>query len=197
MMQTATGSPVMVDSSISRNMTDMQAAGFEAGSNVIASSAILMAFENAGIGYGLIITTEAANRANTAVVDYPTRDVDYIYYLKDVNTTPLMIPSRGAINYNGSILAEVDEIIDATSGINTVDGVTFSTSILYTTASDDALLFLFVTRSRSTFVRAKAIGSSNSYLGLGRFAILPLSCIVDINGEYIADQDYTLILDNV
>lgn len=197
MMQTAVGSTVMVDASISRNMTDMKAAGFETNSSVIPSSGILMAFENAGVGYGLIINTEAANRADTSVANLPMYDVNHLYYIKNPSTSNLMIPSRGAINYNGTALEEIEAITGLYNGINTENTFTFSNSTLYTTCSDDLLLFLIGVQSRSTFVRAKAVGSTNSYLGLGRYFILPLSCIVDGNGEFISDQDYTLILDNV
>lgn len=197
MMQTATDSPVLVDSSISRNMTDMQAAGFEVGSSIIGSAQVLMAFENAGVGYGLIISTEAANRANTSVVNIPTYDVNYLYYIKNPSTDNLIIPSRGAINYNGTALPEIEDLSGHYNGINTEDNITFADNILYTTCADDTLLFTIGVQSRSTFVRAKAIGSSNSYLGLGRYFILPLSCIVDGNGEFVSDQDYTLILDTI
>lgn len=164
----------------------IQSLGYEADSALLDSGVKLIVKQEGEASYAITPEYDALYKAD----DTQVSDLDVEY-----KKTAPADNSRGCYNLVGT---SIDEAADTTSGYAgyDIDNITdFSSSLQYSTFADSLLLFKHRTLNRKDLVKMSLIGTQHRYLILGKYGLISGNPELDINGEYQADELYTINVD--
>lgn len=161
-------------------------AGLDSGSALVNKSVKLLDVENGGNSYAI---TPTSNNS------YPPSESDVARFDRDYKLKAVAGNSRGCYNLAGSV---VDEGVDATTGYtgqNLTEPGNFDSETRYDNVADCVLLLKHDTIDRERPVKFSVTGTQHRILALGRFAVIHAYPELDVNGEYQADELYTINVD--
>lgn len=167
------------------NLSELLKSGYEVGTRLINKTERLLLIEDGGTTYAI---TPAQDGLYPANADY-VPEMDYEYRKKSATN------SIGCHNLHGTA---VNEPADSTAGYNGEDlssATVFGSSAQYTTIADSVLMLAHNTLNRARIVRFGVVGTQHRSLAVGRYALVHTSPEVDENGEYRADELYTINVD--
>lgn len=168
------------------NLTYIQSMGYEVGSALLDSAVKLIVKQEGGTSYAITPEYDILYKAN----DEKTSDLDIEY-----KKTAAADNSRGCYNLAGTAFDEADDATSGYAGYD-IDNITeFSSALQYSTFADSLLLFKHRILNRNRLIKMSLTGTQHRYLILGKYGLVLGNPELDTNGEYQADELYTINVD--
>lgn len=172
---------ITVDWTTGRDVAKLQAAGYEANSIKVEDGTKLLEKQNGGDSYKLIEGLEYYSNMSY----FPDMDIEYKAKASAKNT-------RGCYNLAG---IQIDESGDASTGYTGKDyneGDSFNDAAQYSAMADDVLCLKHNTLNRLKLIAMSVVGIQHDFMVLGKSGIINPMPVLDADGEYEADELYTI-----
>ena len=172
---------ITVDWTTGRDVAKLQAAGYEANSIKVEDGTKLLEKQNGGDSYKLIEGLEYYSNMSY----FPYMDIEYKAKASAKNT-------RGCYNLAG---IQIDESGDASTGYTGKDyneGDSFNDAAQYSAMADDVLCLKHNTLNRLKLIVMSVVGIQHDFMVLGKSGIINPMPMLDADGEYEADELYTI-----
>ncbi len=172
---------ITVDWTTGRDVAKLQAAGYEANSIKVEDGTKLLEKQNGGDSYKLIEGLEYYSNMSY----FPYMDIEYKAKASAKNT-------RGCYNLAG---IQIDESGDASTGYTGKDyneGDSFNDAAQYSAMADDVLCLKHNTLNRLKLIAMSVVGIQHDFMVLGKSGIINPMPVLDADGEYEADELYTI-----
>lgn len=171
---------ITIDWTTGRDVAKLQDAGYEANSIKVEDGTKLLEIQNGGDTYKLIAGLEYYSN----MAYFPFADIEYKSKGSIGNT-------RGCYNLGG---VQIDEAENTTgyTGEDYSEGQSFSNAAQYSTMADNVLCLKHNTLDRMKLIVFSIVGSQHTEFQLGKSGIIHTYPVLDENGQYQADELYTI-----
>lgn len=171
---------ITLDYTIGKNLAGLQAAGYERASAALAEDTAVL-----DGSYRVLPEADASYKADDTKV--PSADAGYREKAASGN-------SRGCYNLAGTAIDE-DSHVTGYTGEDYGAGRNFSSASVYSVMAGDTLCLRHNTLNRLARIIFSVTGTQHRELLIGRSGIIHPMPGLDANGEYLADESYTVTID--
>lgn len=172
---------ITIDWTTGRDITKLQAAGYEANSIKVEDGTKLLEKQDGGDSYKLLAGLDYY--ANMSY--FPNMDIEYKAKASTNNT-------RGCYNLAGIQVEESGDTSVGYTGKDYSEAVSFDNAAQYSAMADDVLCLKHNTLDRLKLIVMSVVGTQHKFLILGKSGIIYPMPILDSDGEYEADELYTI-----